>query len=190
MNQPQHPAGLDLGKNYISTHTLDGGSIFLPDTQISSTPQYKTIPHTKSTFADLHQTPSIPASLTRQSANNDIVSTISLINDNKLPATVPPTGVRFCRTDTPPGGISPMHRTLSVDYATVISGSIELILESGESRILKAGDTIVQRATMHQWKNPSATEWCRMSVVMMPIEEFVVNGKKLEQEFRIPGKAL
>jgi hypothetical protein len=41
---------------------------------------------------------------------------------------------------------------------------------------------------MHQWKNPSATEWARMSIVMMPIEDFVVNGKKLEQEFRIPGK--
>lgn len=83
-----------------------------------------------------------------------------------------------------------MHRTLSVDYATVVEGSVELILESGESRVLKAGDTIVQRATMHQWKNASQTEWCRMTVVMMPIEEFVVDGKKLEQEFRIPGKAL
>lgn len=83
-----------------------------------------------------------------------------------------------------------MHRTLSIDYATVIEGSIELILESGENRVLVAGDTVVQRGTMHQWKNASQTEWARMSVVMMPIEDFVVNGKKLEQEFRILGKAL
>jgi quercetin dioxygenase-like cupin family protein len=190
MNQAQHPSGLELGKNYISTHTIEGGSIFMPENVIASTPVYKTIPHTKSAFADLHQTPSIPANLSRQSPNNDVVSTISLINDNNFPATTPATGVRFCRTDTPPGGISPMHRTLSVDYATVIEGTIELILESGESKTLKAGDTIVQRATMHQWKNPSQTEWCRMTCVMMPIEEFVVNGKKLEQEFRIPGKSV
>lgn len=83
-----------------------------------------------------------------------------------------------------------MHRTLSIDYVTVIEGSIELILESGENRVLVAGDTVVQRGTMHQWKNASQTEWARMSVVMMPIEDFVVNGKILEQEFRIPGKAL
>jgi len=79
-----------------------------------------------------------------------------------------------------------MHRTLSVDYGVVVEGSIELTLESGESRILERGDTVVQRATMHQWRNRSETEWCRMVFVMMPCEDLVVNGETLKQEFRIP----
>jgi hypothetical protein len=66
---------------------------------------------------------------------------------------------------------------------------MELILESGEKKLLKVGDTMVQRATMHQWRNPSSTEWCRMVCVMVPIEEgFEIGGKKAETEFRIPGK--
>ena len=81
-----------------------------------------------------------------------------------------------------------MHRTLSLDYAVVVAGSIEVILESGEKRVLSVGDTLVQRGTMHQWRNPSDTEWCRMVVVMMPIDDLVVGGKNLETEFRIPGK--
>jgi hypothetical protein len=145
MSEQQHPAGLPLAANYITTHTLDGSSVFIPESVISPIPIYKAIPPSKSTFADLHQTPQLPAVLDRSSQQNDIVSTIGLINSNKLAAAIPSAGVRFCRTDTPPGGISPMHRTLSVDYATVIEGTVELILDSGETRTLKAGDTIVQR---------------------------------------------
>lgn len=78
-----------------------------------------------------------------------------------------------------------MHRTLSLDYVTVIEGSIELVLEGGESRVLEKGDTVVQRATMHQWRNGSETEWCRMSVVMMPIGEEVVGGVRLVEEFKL-----
>jgi len=55
-----------------------------------------------------------------------------------------------------------MHRTQSIDYGIVIEGQIESILDSGEKQLMQRGDVMVQRATMHAWRNPSKTEWARM----------------------------
>lgn len=41
-------------------------------------------------------------------------------------------------------------------------------LDSGETRLLKEGDVLVQRGTMHAWKNPSTTESARMLCFVMP----------------------
>ena len=50
-------------------------------------------------------------------------------------------------------GVSPRnHRTDSIDYATVISGEIDMELD-GSSVRLKAGDLLVQRGTIHNWVN-------------------------------------
>ncbi len=45
-----------------------------------------------------------------------------------------------------------MHKTKTVDYLIVISGEIWLILDEEEVH-LKAGDTCVQRGTLHAWSN-------------------------------------
>jgi quercetin dioxygenase-like cupin family protein len=50
-------------------------------------------------------------------------------------------------------GVTPRnHRTDSIDYATVISGEIDMELD-GTSVRLKAGDVLVQRGTIHNWVN-------------------------------------
>ena len=50
-------------------------------------------------------------------------------------------------------GVAPRHhRTHSIDYAVVISGEIEMLLDLGTVR-LKAGDVLVQRGTVHDWIN-------------------------------------
>lgn len=54
-----------------------------------------------------------------------------------------------------------MHRTESLDFGIVFSGSIVLEMEGGESKTLKQGDVIVQRGTIHRWKNES-DEWTRI----------------------------
>jgi hypothetical protein len=48
-----------------------------------------------------------------------------------------------------------MHRTQSIDYATVIAGEVWLRLDGGEEVLLHPGDCVVQRATMHAWRNKS-----------------------------------
>nr|RBQ98806.1 hypothetical protein FVER53263_20617 [Fusarium verticillioides] len=55
-----------------------------------------------------------------------------------------------------------MHRTLSIDYAVVIEGEMELVLDSGENRAMKRGDVAVQRGTKHQWVNTDEEKWARM----------------------------
>lgn len=59
---------------------------------------------------------------------------------------------------------------------------VELILDSGETRILKTGDVVVQRGTMHQWRNNSETEVARMIAVLLPADEVKVDGKAVEGE--------
>lgn len=55
-----------------------------------------------------------------------------------------------------------MHRTQSLDYGVVTEGSVVVMFDSGEERLMHRGDVCVQRATMHAWRNPSETEWARM----------------------------
>jgi quercetin dioxygenase-like cupin family protein len=68
--------------------------------------------------------------------------------------------------DMLPGGESPMHRTNSVDYGIVLYGEVELELDDGAVEVCRAGDIIVQRGTIHLWRNPSATETCRIVFVL------------------------
>jgi mannose-6-phosphate isomerase-like protein (cupin superfamily) len=58
-----------------------------------------------------------------------------------------------------------MHRTRSVDYAVVLSGEIDMMLDDTMVH-LKPGDTIVQQATNHAWVN-HGKETCRILFVLM-----------------------
>ncbi len=58
-----------------------------------------------------------------------------------------------------------MHRTRSVDYAVVLSGEIDMMLDDSVVH-LKPGDTVVQQATNHAWVN-HGTETCRILFVLM-----------------------
>ncbi len=58
-----------------------------------------------------------------------------------------------------------MHRTRSVDYAVVLSGEVDMVLDDSVVH-LKPGDTIVQQATNHAWVN-HGTETCRILFVLM-----------------------
>jgi len=91
--------------------------------------------------------------------------------------------------DMPPGALSPMHRTISLDYGVVLEGEIDLILDSGESRHMKRGDISIQRGTNHAWRNRSSTSWARMLYVLQPAEAIVVDGKVMEDNSAqtIPG---
>ena len=83
--------------------------------------------------------------------------------------------------DMLPGGASPMHRTSSIDYGVVLSGQVELELDDGEKTLLGAGDVVVQRGTMHLWRNPSATEDCRILFVLTRAKAYVHEGAPLPE---------
>lgn len=45
-----------------------------------------------------------------------------------------------------PGGGYPMHTTATVDLIVVVSGAMELVMDTG-STFVRAGDVVVQRGT-------------------------------------------
>ena len=62
-----------------------------------------------------------------------------------------------------------MHRTRTLDYAVILSGEIDMMLDD-TSVHLKQGDVIVQQATNHGWVNLSAQP-CRILFVLMDSKE-------------------
>jgi mannose-6-phosphate isomerase-like protein (cupin superfamily) len=58
-----------------------------------------------------------------------------------------------------------MHRTRTVDYAIIMSGEIDMMLDQ-ETVHVKAGDVVVQQATNHAWIN-RGKEPCRIIFVLM-----------------------
>lgn len=65
-----------------------------------------------------------------------------------------------------------MHKTVSVDYGIVLEGVIELVLDSGETKIMRRGDVCVQRATNHAWRNVTENNgWGRMVFVLVTAEK-------------------
>lgn len=70
---------------------------------------------------------------------------------------------------TTPARHGAMHRTRSVDYAIVISGEIDMLLDDSEVH-LKAGDVLVQRSTNHAWVN-RGDEICRIAFVLIDAGE-------------------
>jgi mannose-6-phosphate isomerase-like protein (cupin superfamily) len=58
-----------------------------------------------------------------------------------------------------------MHRTKSVDYAIVLEGEIDMLLDDSEVH-MKAGDFMVQQGTNHAWVNRS-DKMCRIAFVLI-----------------------
>jgi len=112
---------------------------------------------------------------------------------------VSPNGTACLYTDLGPGVTVPMHRTSTVDLnvlsqnlsntfhggntliiACTVYGEVILIMENGEEYHLKnPGDTVVQKGTLHAWKNPINT-WTRWVTFVIDAEPAAgVDGQPL-----------
>lgn len=83
--------------------------------------------------------------------------------------------------DMLPGGVSPMHRTNSIDYGIILTGEIELELDDGVTKRVGAGEIIVQRGTIHRWRNPSHDTVCRIVFVLIEAQAYLLNGSLLSE---------
>ena len=110
------------------------------------------------------------------------------VNNQEIPGSFaeaiprcPPNGAIFCMTDFKPGGRAPMHRTVSLDYAVVVSGEIVIVLEGGEERTVKQGEMIVQQGANHAWINRT-DEVCRMVFVTLSADKVrLQDGTELDE---------
>jgi naringenin degradation protein FdeH len=62
-----------------------------------------------------------------------------------------------------------MHRTRSIDYAIVLEGEIDMLLDDSEVH-LRAGDILVQQATNHAWVN-RGNKPCRIAFVLIDAKD-------------------
>lgn len=69
----------------------------------------------------------------------------------------------------------------NIDYGIVLSGEVELELDDGAVTTARSGEIIVQRGTMHLWRDPSATETCRIVFVLIEANTVVASGAPLEE---------
>jgi quercetin dioxygenase-like cupin family protein len=152
----------------VTSHTKTGQSVFESDEKIA--PFYPFGPQATG-FARFHSRLVVPVNNTA-SPPPEIAQTLPKC---------PPRGLLFCTTDFPPNYSAPMHRTLTLDYAIVMSGEITLKLDGGEEKIVRAGEVIVQKGVNHQWINHS-DQVCRMMCVMIASEKVVLEDGTVMEE--------
>ena len=76
-------------------------------------------------------------------------------------------------------GVAPRnHRTNSLDYAVVISGEIDMVLDATTVH-LRTGDILVQRGTVHNWINNSTVP-CVIAFALIGAKPVTINGKALD----------
>jgi len=159
-------AMLDPQRRVVTGHSEDGKAIIQSDTEIEP----KLIPSGDAEFALLWTAPDLPVD------NNDPV------DGRERDAGLTLKGGSVIRVvDMVPGGESPFHRTNSIDYGIVISGELELEVDDKQIVRLKAGDLVIQRGTIHLWRNPSKTEACRIIFVLTEATAVEVNGEALPE---------
>ncbi|CAI7565071.1 unnamed protein product [Penicillium pancosmium] len=95
----------------------------------------------------------------------------------------PPSGTSCTIIEVPPGSDVPMHRTATLDYGVIIDGTTELVLDSGEKKVMTKGDVFVQRGTAHSWRNMTEKNdnsgILRVFFVFQPIEQVRLEGGKV-----------
>ena len=61
------------------------------------------------------------------------------------------------------------HRTRSIDYAIILDGEIDMLMDDTEVHV-KAGDVLIQQGTNHAWVNNSG-KVCRIAFILIDAKE-------------------
>lgn len=163
-------------QRFITTHDEQGRAVI--DTSLPSEAPFYELPDKKAAFAQCYVTRGFPTAL-----ENGADTAVYRDYLQEAPGLTVRDGTVLRYVDIAPGLLSPMHRTVSLDYGVVLEGEVELVLDSGETRVLRRGDLCIQRGTMHAWRNCSETEWARMLYVLQPAQPVTVDGRELGEDY-------
>jgi quercetin dioxygenase-like cupin family protein len=161
------PSATSNPRVVVTAYDAAGNSIFGADKEV---PLFHPMGPTGSSFAVFDARSAVP------------VNNAEAVQDypNTIPR-CPPNGAMFCISNIAPNFTVPMHRTLSLDYAIILSGEIVLRLDSGEEKTVKAGEFIVQCGANHQWINKTDEE-CRMGFMGIASEKIKLpDGTELDE---------
>ena len=154
----------DKIRRVVTGHTSDGTAVFASDEAYETV----VIPSGDAAMATIWTTATVPADLNDETDGRERDAGTTLKGGSVIRV-----------VDMLPGAASPMHRTSSIDYGIVISGRIELELDNEVFKTIGAGSIIVQRGTIHRWRNPSPDEICRIVFVLTEAKPFTIDGKPL-----------
>jgi quercetin dioxygenase-like cupin family protein len=153
-------------RRVVTGHSPDGRAVLRSDDAFE--PQL--IPSGDAAMALIWTTATVPA-------DNDDET-----DGRERPAGTTLTGGSVIRiVDMLPGQASPFHRSNSIDYGIVLSGRLVLEVDDGAATELGPGDIVVQRGTVHLWRNPSDTEVCRIVFVLIEASAATVDGEPLPE---------
>lgn len=152
-------------RRVVTGHTKNGTAIFLSDDEFET----KIIPTGDAKMSLMWTEKSVPSDLNDNTDGRLRESGVTLNGGSVIRV-----------VDMLPGARSPFHRSSSVDYGIVISGKIELELDNMAIKTVGPGSIIVQRGTIHLWRNPSSSEICRIVFVLTEAKPFEVDGKPLQ----------
>ena len=153
-------------RRIVTGHDAAGKSVVINDTSIET----QRIPSDDADFALLWTAPSLPVDNNDQTDGRERDAGLTLHGGSVIRV-----------VDMLPGRASPMHRTNSIDYGIVLQGELELELDDGQITHLKAGDIVVQRGTMHLWRNPSESHVCRIVFVLTEACAVEIDGEPLPE---------
>lgn len=151
-------------RRVVTGHDADGKAIFESDTEIEGKKH-----NDDAVFALIWSTDSLP--IDNQDPVDGAARQIGLAS---------PGGTVVRIVDMHPGKSSPMHRTITQDYGIVLEGEIELELDDGQCKKLKAGDVVIQRGTIHAWHNRT-DKVCRIAFILVDARPVQVGGGALEE---------
>ena len=157
-------SSLPTVRRVITGHDKKGKAVFRDDRKFAT----EDIPGGDAAFALMWTTATVPADANDPVDGRDRDAGLTLHEGSVIRV-----------VDMLPGCTSPMHRTSSVDYGIVISGRVELELDDGAKTLLGPGDIVVQRGTIHLWRNPSDSEICRIVFILIEAKPYVHDGKPL-----------
>jgi quercetin dioxygenase-like cupin family protein len=129
-----------MPRRVVTGHDKTGKSVFVAD---GAAPVARTAPDGAG-FFEIWSTSGAPAPIAAEEPDPAANPAVAV--------PPPPNGTKIRFNSFPPGTISPMHRTQSVDYGIVIAGQVVLVLDDSET-VLNAGDIAIQRGTNHRWEN-------------------------------------
>jgi quercetin dioxygenase-like cupin family protein len=151
-----------IPRRVVTGHDQRGISVFADDGPV---PVVRAAPD-GALFYEVWGTGAMPAPVSAIEPDPTVPSNTGLSNTGSA-VTVPPApnGTKIRINEFPPGVVSPMHRTQSVDYGIVLEGEVVLVLDDSETT-LRPGDVVVQRGTAHRWENRTEAT-ARMAFILI-----------------------
>lgn len=163
MSEATSSSGLGPVHRVVTGHDVHGRAVFRSEDDSPT----RMIPSGDAAFLTIWTTPTVPAD------NNDEVDG----RDRPAGLTIHEGSV-IRIVDMLPGKQSPMHRTSSIDYGIVLEGEIELELDDGAKRTIGQGGIIIQRGTMHLWRN-TTDKPCRIAFILIEAPAYLHQGEPL-----------